>query len=156
MRMVFLLIVLATFMDGLFAGIAVQKLFVELPARKTIGAVAFARYARASDMGNGFYVYPGLAIGGMLLKVLIYVLALESGYPPQAIVPIGLAVAFNIGVLVTTAFAAPQLLKLRRTEDKAELLSPLLEKFVTYSYPRAVFMGLQFAVMLWALIVVKQ
>ena len=141
-------------MDGIFAGIAVQKLFVELPTRKKIGAVAFARYARASDMGNGFYVYPGLAIGGMLLKVLIYVLALRAGYPPQVIVPIGLAVAFNIGVLVTTAFAAPQLLRLRRMEDKEELLSPLLEKFVTYSYPRAAFIGLQFAAMLWALIAI--
>src|SRR5437764_8788675 len=155
MRILFFLIVLATFMDGIFAGIAVQKVFVELPARKTIGALAFARYARASDMGNGLYVYPALAIGGMLLKVLIYILALRADDPPQVIVPIGLAVAFNIGVLVTTAFAAPQLLRLRRAQDDEERVSALLEKFVTYSYPRAAFMGLQFAAMLWAPIAVK-
>src|SRR6266513_4598348 len=141
MRILFFLIVLATFTDGIFAGIAMQKLFVELPARKKIGAIAFARYARASDMGNGFYVYPGLAIGGMLLKVLIYVLALRAGYPPQVVVPIGLAVAFNIGVLVTTAFAAPQLLRLRRTDDKEELLSPLLEKSSPIPVPELLLSG---------------
>lgn len=156
MPLVFFLVVAATFADGLFAGIAVQKLFVELPARKKIGAVAFAHYSRASDMGNGFYIYPSFAIGGLLLKGLTYILALKSAYPLHVLVPLGFAVSFGIGVLVTTAFAAPQMLRLRRMEDKEELLSPLLENFVTYSYPRAVFMWLQFAALLWALIAIRQ
>jgi len=147
------LIALTTLIDGLFAGVGLQKLFVELPARKNLGTIAFAQYSRASDLGNGVYLYSSFAIGGFLLKAFLLVLAWKRSYPGDILVPLGLAVVFGGAVLVTTGFAAPQMLRIRRTADKEELLSPLLEKFVFYSYPRSVFMLLQFVAMLWVLIV---
>ena len=155
MNIVFFLIFIATIVDGLFAGIGLQKLFVELPARKKIGTIPFSEYSRASDLGNGLYLYPSFAILGILLKFFTFVLVMRSNYSLGIVLPLGLALAFGIGVLVMTGFAAPQMLRLRKTENKEELLSPLLEKFVTYSYPRTVFMGLQFLTILWALVAIK-
>jgi hypothetical protein len=155
MNLIFLLIFFAAVLDGLLAGIGLQKLFVELPARKKIGVVAFSDYSRASDLMNGVYLYPSFAIGGVLLKVLAFVFILRSNYDLGVTFPLGLAVVFGIGVLIMTIFAAPQMFKIGKTENKKELLSPLLEKFMTYSYPRAVFMGLQFLTTLWVLAMLK-
>lgn len=155
MNLILSLIFLAAVIDGLFAGIGIQKLFVELPARKKIGSVIFSKYSRSSDLANGLYVYPVFAIGGMLLKVLIFILVLKYDYSRTIILPLASALTFSIGVLIMTAFAAPQMLKIGKTEDKEELLSPLLEKFVNYSYPRAVFMALQFLSVLWVLTMFK-
>lgn len=151
----FPVIVLTTVIDGLFAGVGLQKLLVELPARKTVGTVAFAQYSRASDLRNGVYLYPTLAIGGFVLKGFTFVLAWQWDYKGDVLLPLGIAIVFGAGVLVTTGFAAPQMLRIRRTEDKEHLLSPLLEKFVFYSYPRAVFMWLQFAAMMWVIVSVR-
>ncbi len=153
--MAFLFIIIATIIDGLFAGIAVQKVFVELPARRKIGAVAFAQYARASNMGNGLYIYPAFACGGFVLTCIVLFLANHAAYATGILFLIGLAAAFSVGVLVMTAFAAPLMHKISKIENKEELISPLLEKFVFYSYPRAVFIWLQFVTILAALILMR-
>jgi hypothetical protein len=155
MNTLFSLTVLATVIDGLFAGIALQKLVVELPARKKIGTVAFVRYFRASDLENGRFIYPPFVIVGFLLKGLIFILAEQAGFSINMLIPLVLAIAFNVGILIMTAFAAPQMINVRKIEDKEELLSPKLEKFVTYSFPRAIFMMLQFGAILWTLILLR-
>src|SRR5215471_19998043 len=99
---VFPLTATATVMSGLFGGVALQKLMVELPARNRVGAIAFAKYARASDLGNGLYVYPAFAIVGELVTLGAFVMAFKTDAPPIATVLLGLASAAGLGVLVTT------------------------------------------------------
>ncbi len=153
MHIILALLVLSTIADGLFGGIALQKLLVELPARKKIGAVAFGAYARASDLGNGRIVYPAFAIGGFLIKGLLLLLAWHGNAPVALLAPLTFAMAFSVGILVMTSFAAPQMLRVRAAADTEQALAPLLEKFVTYSVPRAVCIWAQFAVILWALVI---
>ena len=43
------------------------------------------------------------------------------------------------------------MLKIGRTENREELIAPLLERFVRYSSVRVIFIWLDFAVLLWAL-----
>ena len=138
-------------MTGLFGGMALQKLIVELPARKVTGAVLFAKYARAADLGNGVYVYPAFAVMSELITIAAFVIAITTDDSAEVIAWLGIASCCGLGVLVMTFFAAPQMLRIGKAEDREEIITPLLEKFVRYSWPRAVFVWLQFGALLWVL-----
>jgi ABC-2 type transporter len=43
--------------DGILAGLSLDKVIVQLPARRRIGVAAYAAYARAADLGNGIAFY---------------------------------------------------------------------------------------------------
>ncbi|HUZ51007.1 MAG TPA: hypothetical protein VMU94_00545 [Streptosporangiaceae bacterium] len=43
--------------DGIQAGLSLDKVIVQLPARRRIGVTAYAAYARAADLGNGIAFY---------------------------------------------------------------------------------------------------
>jgi len=146
-------VLLAAIADGLLAGMAVDRVVVHFPARRKIGTLAYADYARVTDMCNGFFVYPVLAIGGNLVKIFTLVLALYAKTPGLVLILIGLATVFGALALVTTRFAAPTMLLIGRTENREELISPLLERFVRFSYARAIFIWLEFAVLMWLLVV---
>ena len=49
------------------AGISFDVAAVKLPTRRRIGVIAYARFARGNDLGNGLVVYPTLAIIALLL-----------------------------------------------------------------------------------------
>ncbi len=151
-NMLLAIVLVGAIADGLLAGIAVDRVVVHFPARKKIGTLAYADYARATDMGNGFYVYPVLAIGGNLLKVAAFLFALWSRASQPVLIGIGVAILFGALVLGMTRFAAPTMLRLGRTENREELISPLLERFVGLSYFRALFIWLEFAALLWVLV----
>jgi len=38
--------------DGILAGLSLDKVIVQLPARRRIGVTAYAAYARAADLGQ--------------------------------------------------------------------------------------------------------
>ena len=44
--------------NGFLAGLSLDKVIVQLPARRRIGASAYAAYARAADLGNGIATQP--------------------------------------------------------------------------------------------------
>jgi hypothetical protein len=85
------LVILATAMNGLLSGLNVDTALVKLPARRRIGAVAYATFARGNDLGNGLMVYPLLGIGAALLTVLATVVAFASHAPMELTLPLSLA-----------------------------------------------------------------
>ncbi len=68
-RRTWILIVAATFLHGVLAGLTVDRSLVGLAAWHEIGVVAWANYSRSADLGNGLVLYPGLAISGALLSL---------------------------------------------------------------------------------------
>src|SRR6266436_399926 len=69
MALLLALIVAATALNGLLGGFSFEGALVKLPTRRRIGAVAYATFARGSDLGNGLWVYPSTAIGAALLTL---------------------------------------------------------------------------------------
>ncbi len=63
MSLVVFLIALTRAINGLLAGLNTDTALVKLPARRRIGAVAYATCARGNDLGNGLVVYPLLGAG---------------------------------------------------------------------------------------------
>src|SRR5438093_12066699 len=65
----FVLLGIATTVDGLLAGASLDQSIEQLPARHRIGVRAYSAYSRASHVANGrFWLIP-LGIGGAALTL---------------------------------------------------------------------------------------
>jgi hypothetical protein len=64
MQLVVIFVVSATLANGLLAGGDVDRWLVGMPAWQSVGVLGWANYSRLADLGNGFVLYPILAIGG--------------------------------------------------------------------------------------------
>ena len=78
----FVLVIVAAVPHLILGGAGIDRLIVQLPARHRIGALAYATYARATDLGNGRFLYPILGIGGPLATWAALAVALITGLGP--------------------------------------------------------------------------
>ncbi len=155
MTLLLVLIVAATALNGLLGGFSFEGALVKLPTRHRIGAVAYATFARGSDLGNGLWVYPSTAIGAALLTVVATMVAYVERQPTTLLVPLSLATLTSIGHFVATSRAAPIMLRVGKTPDDEALLAPLLDRFARWSEVRATLQVLTFFVLLWAILVAR-
>jgi len=58
----------------------------------------------------------------------------------------------SIANLAVTLIAAPKMLRIGKTDDREDLLAPLVAGFVRLSYVRLALICLTFAFLLWALV----
>lgn len=155
MSLLLALIIAATALNGLIAGISFDGALVKLPARRRIGAVAYATFARGNDLGNGLWVYPSTAIGAALLTIVATIAAYAEHTSVAVLVPLSIATLTSIGHFVATSRAAPVMLRVGKTPDDEALLAPLLDRFARWSDVRATLQVLTFFVLLWALVVAR-
>ncbi len=153
MNLVTSLITLATVINGLLAGLNVDTALVKLPARRRIGAVAYATFARGNDLGNGLIVYPLLGIGAALLTVLATALAYIAHAPLEALLPLSIASLLSLLHTFATTRAAPVMLSLKDAPDNEAVLTAKLDRFARWHAVRTMFQVLTFFVLLWALVV---
>ena len=153
MTLLLFLVVAATALNGLLGGLSFEIALVKLPTRRRIGAVAYATFARGSDLGNGIWVYPSTAIGAALLTVVATIVAYVERQPTTLLVPLSLAALTSMGHFVVTARAAPIMLRVSKTPDNDALLAPLLDRFARWHALRATLQVLTFLLLLWALLV---
>lgn len=152
--LIVLLLVLATAVNGLLAGLNADTALVKLPARKRIGAAAYVAFARGNDLGNGLIVYPLLGVGAALLTLLVTVLAYAGYSRGELLLPLSLASALSLLHTFTTTRAAPVMLSLKNAPDDDALLRPKLDRFAHWHTVRAIFQVSAFFVLLWALVIV--
>lgn len=119
MPLLLALIAAATVLNGILSGISFEVALVKLPTRRRIGAVAYAAFARGSDLGNGVWVYPTTAISATLLTFAATIVACVESQPLAILVPITLASVASIGHFLATSRAAPTMIRLRTCFAKA-------------------------------------
>jgi hypothetical protein len=107
MSIVFWLIVVAVVVHGVIAGVSFDVATVKLPTRKRIGAVAYARFARGNDLGNGIVVYPTMGILGLALVACATLTAYFLHSPPAVMLPLLAACVGTLAHSLCTA-KAPQ------------------------------------------------
>jgi hypothetical protein len=73
------LLALTTIVRGLGAGMIWDVALVGLPARRRIGAIPYATFARANFEVNGLKTYGPVSIVGFLLTVAVTVSAIAQG-----------------------------------------------------------------------------
>jgi hypothetical protein len=153
MSLLIVLIVAASALNGLLAGISFDGTLVKLPARHRIGAIAYATFARGNDLGNGIWVYPATAIGAALLTVVATLVGYLEHESTALLVPLSIATLTSIGHFVATSRAAPVMLRVGKTPDDEAVLATLLDRFARWHAVRATLQVLTFFVLLWALVV---
>ena len=154
MNLIIALLALATAVNGLLAGLNVDTALVKLPARRRMGVVAYATFARGNDLGNGLVVYPLLGVGAALLTVLATALAFVERSPMEVLLLLSLASLLSILHTFATTRAAPVMLSLKDTPDDEALLTAKLDRFARWHTVRATFQVLAFFVLVWALAIV--
>lgn len=151
MNLVTSLIALATAINGLLSGLNLDTALVKLPARRRIGAVAYATFARGNDLGNGLVVYPLLGVGAALLTVLATALAYVQLPSMEVLVLLSLASLLSLLHTFATTRAAPVMLSLKEAPDDETILAAQLDRFARWHAVRATFQVLAFFVLLWVL-----
>src|SRR5215469_18858083 len=96
MNLLLFLLVGDTAINGLLAGLNLDTALVKVPARRRIGVVAYAAFARGNDLGNGLVVYPLLGIGAALFTVLATLFAFVAHTTMDVVLPLALATLFSL------------------------------------------------------------
>jgi hypothetical protein len=148
MNLVTSLIALATAINGLLSGLNLDTALVKLPARRRIGAVAYATFARGNDLGNGLVVYPLLGVGAALLTVLATALAYVQRSRVEVLVLLSLASVLSLLHTFATTRAAPVMLSIKEAPDDETILAAKLDRFARWHAVRATFQVLAFFVLL--------
>jgi hypothetical protein len=68
--------------DGLLAGLSLEKVIVQLPARRRMGVVGYAGYARSADLDNGVAFYALVGVSAAVLTVAAFGVAAGRGRRP--------------------------------------------------------------------------
>jgi hypothetical protein len=149
------LIIVSVIVHGFIAGASFDVALVKLPARKRIGAVAYARFARGNDLGNGLIIYPAFGIVSVVLAFGALALGYFTRQLPGAMLPLMVAVILTVAHSLCTAKAAPIMLSLRNTPDEEGSLQAKLDRFAFWHAWRAAFQAATFIVLVWALVVAR-
>jgi hypothetical protein len=78
--------------NGILAGLSLDKVIVQLPARGPMGVIDYARYARAADLRNGVVFYAVTGVGAAV-RAGLQVAAISCGSgrgnrAPSEVVPL--------------------------------------------------------------------
>jgi hypothetical protein len=122
---------------GLLAGLSLDKVIVQLPARQKMGAVAYAAYARSADLGNGIAFYAIVGVGAAALTVAAFAVAAARGSSGAVTGLLAAAAALSVLHSIATGRAAPTMFRIGRAEDSQAVLGPLLATFARWSAARA-------------------
>jgi len=93
--------------DGILAGLSLDKVIVQLPARRRIGVTAYAAYARAADLGNGIAFYAAVGVGAAVLTLAAFAVAASRGAPAAVTGLLAAAALLSLVHSAMTARAAP-------------------------------------------------
>src|SRR6266446_5873179 len=153
MQLVVIFIVSATLANGLLAGGDVDRWLVGMPAWQSVGVLGWANYSRLADLGNGFVLYPILAIGGTLLSLAAVVISTRQAKHKRVVaIPVYAAAALAVAGLLMTFKAAPFMLSLRHVgNEEVALLERAFNGFRLWGGVRTVLQTLAFGANLWSL-----
>jgi len=148
-------IVIATVLTGGLAGVGLEGALVKLPARRRIGVIAYATFARGNDLGNGLVVYPIWAVSAAVFTFVATIVAYVQQQSTGLLIPLTIASLASIAHFLATSRAAPVMLSLRHTPDDEAILTAKLDKFERWSAVRTTLQALTLFVLMWALLVAR-
>ena len=140
---------LAITFNGLLAGMTIETSLVKLPARRRIGNIAYAVFARSNDLGNGITVYPSLAIGAALLVFTATLIGFLQKSEGNVLLLLVIASITTIIHFIGTAKAAPVMLSIKNTPDDEGILKKKFDQFEKWNGFRACFQFITFILLLW-------
>jgi len=123
--------------DGMLAGLSLDKVIVQLPARRRIGITAYAAYARAADLGNGIAFYASMGVGAAVLTLAAFGMAAGVGAPGAVTGLLAAGAVLSVLHSAMTGRAAPLMFRIGQAGEDPAALAPLLTRFARWSAARA-------------------
>lgn len=148
----FILTVAAVAADGMLAGASLDQSIKQLPARHRIGAVAYAAYAQAADLGPGILWYAVLGVGAAILTIAAAVVAVVQRIAVPVAAPLVIAAVLAVLHSLATAQAAPTMFSQRRVPQTEQALGAVFARFARWQTVRVTLQVLTLAAALWALV----
>lgn len=148
----FILTVAAVATDGMLAGASLDQSLKQLPARHRIGAVAYAAYAQAADLGPGVLWYAILGVGAAVITIGAAAAAVAQHVAVPVSVPLTVAAALSILHSLATTQAAPTMFSQRRMPQTEQALGAVFARFARWQTVRVTLQVLTLAAVLWALV----
>ena len=149
MSLLSIIIGLAILFNGLLAGITIDTSLVKLPARRRIGNIAYAVFARGNDLGNGIIVYSTLAIGAALFVFTATLIGFLQKIKGDVMLPLVIASVTTIIHFTGTAMAVPVMLSIKNTPDDEAILKKKIDEFEKWNDFRACFQFITFLLLLY-------
>ena len=148
------LVIAASLVDSILAGVNVNRALVEMPAWQKTGPLGWAAYSRHADLAlRAAILYPLDAFAGAFLSIgAVVSFHRERRGPRPAIVPLYVAALMTIGGLLSTIKAAPNMLSVRHLDDDTVALQRALDGFQFWGGIRGVFQVLAFVANVWSLV----
>jgi hypothetical protein len=146
------LLIGATVVNGIAAGVALDLAIKQLPARQRIGVAAYRDYACAADLGNGLAWYPVLEASTAVVTTGAVVAGLLDRPSPTRTVALLASAASTLTHLAATSRAAPTLLSLRRGDPDNATIVTQLDRFARIHAVRTGAILTTLAGMAWALV----
>jgi hypothetical protein len=146
------LLAAATFLSGILAGGAADRVIVGGTAWHALGPRTWAQYSRLADLGPGLVAYPIEGIGSALL-IIAAAISSHSDRPAAraVLLPLYFAVVFSVIGLLLTIKAAPIMLSLAASQSPAAVQRAFDEFYFWGLYLRGFVDVLAFAALVWAL-----
>ena len=146
-------LLIATVVVSGFGEALIDRSLVATTAWTALGAGAWRDYSRHADLGNGEILYP---IYGFGLLTLALATAISHRFDPRAprtaSPPIYLTALFAVGVLATSAKAAPIILSITDLGEDTTALQHAFDQFTLWGvYVRGALAVLAFLASVWAL-----
>lgn len=148
----FILTVAAVATDGMLAGASLDQSLKQLPARHRIGAVAYAAYAQAADLGPGVLWYAILGVGAAVITIGAAAAAVAQHVAVPVSVPLTVAAALSILHSLATTQAAPTMFSQRRMPQTEQALGAVFARFARWQTIRVTLQVLTLAAVVWALV----
>lgn len=139
---------------GPLAGMSLDQLIKQLPARRNIGNSAYSAYMRAADLQNGVFLYALFGVGAALAAIAAAISGHVSNIDDGVRLPLDISALFAILHSATTAVAAPTAFsqqKLALTDEAG--LARVLTRFERWHRMRTVLQVINFAVAIWAAVI---
>ena len=149
---IIILVALAAAANGILAGASLDQSIKQLPARHKIGMIAYSKYSRAADLGNGILWYAGIGIGAAVLTIAAAAAAYFNGLNTSITIPLYIAAVLAVLHSLATTQAAPTNFSQREVAQDEAALTRVFNRFEKWQMVRAVLQVLNFAVMLWAMV----
>jgi hypothetical protein len=123
------LLALTVIVRGLGAGMIWDVALVGLPARRRIGAITYATFARANFEVNGLKTHGPVSSVGLVLTVVVTVSAITRGDSAPVTWATTTSLFATVVAFNGTFRALPAIMSVRSAPDAEETLSPLLDQF---------------------------
>jgi hypothetical protein len=150
------LIIAATLIDGILASGNINRAFVDMPAWRHVGPLAWAAFSRHADLGRtAMILYPAEAFSGAILSVAAVIAFRRTGSMPRsASVPVCAAALLLIGGLVVTIKAAPIMLSVHHLGNDPVALQRAFDGFEFWGGLRGIFQVLGYLANVWSLVAI--